>query len=75
MKMIYEQTNEAVKVGDIAKTFRGETVTVTGFEQPRHSGSTGRVYVKFEGFEETREFFPGVIGARWIESGDTSAAV
>lgn len=65
MKLVYDETGKEVQVGDVAKTFRDEVVTVTGVEEPRHSGSTGRVYVKFDGADRSREFFPSVIGAKW----------
>ena len=65
-------SGDTVEVGDEALTFRGESVTVTGIEEPRNSGSTGRIYVRFDypNAKLTREFFPGVIGAEWIERED-----
>lgn len=76
MKLIYESTGAEVKVGDVAKTFRGEEVVISGFREPHKASSSGRVYVKpLNGREPyagappwaTQEYFPGVIGARWIE--------
>ena len=68
MKLVYENTGCEVKVGEPARTFRGETVYIEGWEEPRHAGSTGRVYVK-----EMREngftcgYYPSVIGAVWVQ--------
>jgi hypothetical protein len=68
MKLVYSGSRREVKVGDLAQTFRGEFVEVVSIEKPRHAGSTGRVYVKFDGSSGSREFFPGVIDAKWVES-------
>lgn len=54
-----------VKIGQEYKTFRGETVTLLGVEEPRHVGSTGRVYVQLNGAECA--FYPSVINANWRE--------
>ena len=66
MKLIYRKTETEVKCGDIAHTFRGEPVVVTGWQEPRHEGSTGRVYVRDmseRGFEQG--YYPSVIDAYW----------
>lgn len=68
MQLIHLKTNQPVKTGDIAHTFADEAVIVTGWQEPQHAGSTGRVYVKYmndEGWH--REFFPSVINAKWVE--------
>ena len=72
MRLINKETRNEVKIGDTVETFRGEEGIVTGIDEPRKSGSTGRVYIKFEypNAKLTREFFPGVIGAEWIERED-----
>jgi len=61
MKLIYENTLEPVRVGDFCLDFRGNPHTVTGMEEPRHAGSTGRVYT------DVGSYFPGVINAKWVE--------
>ena len=67
MKLIYEKTKEPVMIGDRATTFRGESVVVTGMDEPHKPSSTGRVYIKYSGFDSIgREFFPSVIGAIWV---------
>jgi hypothetical protein len=58
-----------VSVGDVVDSFRGETYIVVGGASPHKVGSTGRVYVRIKGDYEDRgsmEFFPSVIGARWV---------
>ncbi len=68
MRLIKESTGEEVKTGDVAHDFRGEAAIVTGWAQPRHEGSTGRVYVKEmneQGF--TGEYYPSVYGLKWVE--------
>jgi hypothetical protein len=68
MKLVYENTGCEVKTGDVAHTFRGEAVYIEGWREPQHSGSTGRVYVKFFGDAGwSQEFFPSVIGAVWVQ--------
>lgn len=66
MKLINKQ-GHTVNVGDIAHTFRGEPVVVVGMEEPRHSGSTGRVIVKT--MDESRwqqSFYPSVCNMEWV---------
>ena len=73
MKLVYEK-NPAfeVKVGDHAMTFRGDQVVVRGIVPPHKPSSTGRVLVHFakEGPARICEYFPGVIGAKWVERED-----
>lgn len=67
MYLTYSKTQERVTVGDVAHTFKGEAVVVTGIELPRHAGSTGRVYVRSmdeRGMEQG--VYPSVIGAEWV---------
>ena len=67
MKLIYEKTGCEVKCGDVAHTFRGEAVYVEGWEEPRHAGSTGRVYVKeMRDHGCSASYYPSVIGAVWV---------
>ena len=72
MRLIYKDTNNEVRVGDVVKTFRGDSVEVVTLEKPYHSSSTGRVYVKHPGSEWTSSYFPSVIGAEWIERADSA---
>lgn len=68
MKLIYDKTGEPVKIGDDVTTSRGEPAKVTGWAEPRHQGSTGRVRLKgeFAHFGEY-EYYPSVIDAHWAE--------
>lgn len=67
MKLVYDKTGEPVKVGDTV-SIRGQRGTVTDINKPHKPSSTGRIYVKIGSL--THEFFPGVIGATWVERED-----
>ena len=74
MKLVYEASGDPVKVGDRIEK-GGEVWVVDSIQEPHHAGSTGRVYVSLPNPNEpknagTRGFFPGVIGAVWIERED-----
>ena len=70
MKLVYTDTGAPVKLGDQVQTFRGERAIVLGIAEPHKPASTGRVFIQFEDSKASREFFPSVIGADWIERGD-----
>lgn len=57
MKLYNEKTGDEIKIGDTVNTFRGDTVTVTGWPKD------GRNKVWVMTPNGTREFFPSVIGA------------
>lgn len=59
-QLVKSSDGSIVNIGDRLLTFRGEMVEVTDFREPRHTGSSGRVYVKFANGQD-REFFPNVI--------------
>jgi hypothetical protein len=67
MKLIYETTGKPVEIGD-AVNIRGEScpLIVAHIQEPHKPASTGRVYVTATGGGGWREYFPSVIGARWI---------
>lgn len=66
MKRLFRQAEgHEVRVGDVLTDSRGERWTVTGWREPQHEGSTGRVYVTCEGMSS--EFFPGVFDLFWEE--------
>ena len=69
--LLHTETKRVVAVGDTLKTFRGEAVIVTGWEKPRHAGSTGRIYVRDAGIPHGLEmsFFPSVCGCEVVEGG------
>lgn len=58
MKLYNEKTGDEIKVGDIVTTFRGESVTVTGWPKDGRN----KVWVK-NADGDTREYFPSVIDA------------
>ncbi len=67
MKLVYENTGVEVQSGDVAHTFRGDPVIVEGWSEPRHTGSTGRVYIKeMRDHGCSGEYYPSVIGAVWV---------
>ena len=70
MKLIYTNTGAPAKLGDIVETFRGERAVLLGIQEPHKPASTGRVYIQLADSRASREFFPSVIGAEWIERGD-----
>ena len=66
MKLI-DKRGCRVAVGTIVRSFDGEAATVHGMTRPRHSGSTGRVYVRFCDAEGTMgEYFPSVFNLKWV---------
>ena len=48
MQLVYELTHKPVQIGDVVKTFRGDSVVVRGIVEPHKPSSTGRVYVQPE---------------------------
>jgi hypothetical protein len=48
------------------KTFRGESGTVQGWNEPHKPDSTGRVLLRIEG-RSPFLYFPSVIDAEWRE--------
>lgn len=60
--MLMHKSGKELKKGDKVKDFRGATHTITGFELPHHSGSTGRVFTK-HGKGHDGYFFPSVVDA------------
>ncbi len=68
MLILKHPDGRTVKEGDEAKTFRGELVVITGWQQPRHEGSSGRVNVTFKNSPgSTRVFYPGVCNLHWTK--------
>lgn len=68
MQLINLKTNQPVKTGDIAHTFRGEPVVITGWREPQSQSSTGRVYIRFMDDKAwSMECYPSVVNAKWVE--------
>ncbi len=53
-------------IGGTVETFRGVTYILTGWEYPRHSGSTGRVYIQADNSDCPLAAYPSVIGAKFV---------
>ena len=70
MKLIFTETGNEVKLGDMARTFRDEEVKVVGIDAPDKSSSTGRITVRFSDGGASQSFFPSVIDAEWIDRED-----
>jgi len=68
MKLVYNFSNEPVKIGDRAKLSDGTWVTVHYFREPHKPSSQGKVTVQEGG--TTREYYVSIIGAVWIERED-----
>lgn len=70
-KLVYKLSKSAVVVGDkVASAFgddRDIPMVVTGWQEPLHSASTGRVYVKVEDSRTEGAYFPGVFGLEFVE--------
>jgi len=72
MRLVYtsdDNTGKEVAKGDTVELSSGEMVTVDSIEKPRHGGSTGRVYIKYEN-GSIQGYYPSVVGAEWIERED-----
>lgn len=66
MLVLKHSDGRTVKEGDEAKTFRGEPVIITGWQQPRHAASSGRVNVRYKDSPGSEmEFYPGVCNLHW----------
>jgi len=71
MKLILDSTGEEIKENQEVTTFRDLKAIVTGWQEPHHNGSTGRVYLDVtdeEGAVYSGAYFPAVCGARFIKS-------
>jgi hypothetical protein len=71
MKLIYTSSNAPVLVGDKVRV-GDEMVVVDYFRPPHKPSSSGKITVRTaEGW--TREFYVGVIGAKWVDREDQPA--
>lgn len=61
--VVNSKTRKRIAIGDKVAGFRGETYILSGFQPPRHAGSTGRVDLRNPQDEYVGEFFPSVIDA------------
>ena len=69
--LVFEKTNEIVKMGEVVTTGKGELVTVIGGKAPHTPASTGRIWVRgANGTVGQSEFFPNVCGMKWRNLND-----
>lgn len=64
-KLISERSGIEIRVGSSVTTFRGEKGTLTMLVPPHKPSSSGHVIVKLDHGEH--QFYPSVIGARYVE--------
>jgi len=70
MRLIYEKTGVEVKIGDTVEVGGGKA-TIERIDKPWKPSSTGRVGVRYPGGSLSyREYFPNVVGAKWVERED-----
>lgn len=70
MRLVYEKTGDPVMAGDLVSSQDGELFRLDFYREPHKPSSTGRVYVTPTAGGCQREFFPSVVGAKWIERED-----
>jgi len=68
MKLVHKDTHIEVEIGEEVTDFQGDKAIVTGSEEPRHSASTGRVYVRPVDADYTQVYYPSVFDLKWIEA-------
>lgn len=65
--LVFTGSHLPIHYGEVASTFlNGKTVTVIGGEPPKHAASTGRVVLRESGNQAPHEYYPAVIGAKWV---------
>jgi hypothetical protein len=64
-RLVDELDGSQIMEGDQRVTFRNEWVIVCGGRPPHKPSSSGFVYVS--GGVGTCEFYPSVVGAKWVE--------
>ena len=71
-KLVYGGTDVRVQVGDKVKSSFGDErdveMVVTGWQEPPHESSTGRVYVDIPGTRVNCSYYPGVFNLEWQEA-------
>lgn len=69
MKLVYTLSGVEVRVGDKIVTSEGIHYTVEYFRKPSSPNSSGKITVK-DASGQSREYYVGVIGAKWIDRDD-----
>lgn len=71
MRLVYKETGEEVKVGDVVTLSNEKKCKVAYFRPPHKTSSSGKVTVQFgEDKFNCMEYYVSVIGAEWIERED-----
>lgn len=65
LTLIDTKTGNRITKGQTVTDFRGEAATVTGWQEPLHSASKGRIHVEDAGGASA--YFPSVYGCRFVE--------
>ena len=70
MNLIYTESRERVRIGDIVDLGKGEMVEVKYFREPHKPSSQGKVSVETVNSAYQREYYVSVIGAEWVDRED-----
>jgi hypothetical protein len=71
MQLIYEKSKNPVRTGDIVHLDNSTPYVVVDIIEPHKPASTGRVVIQSMCERKyTSQYFPGVIGAMWINRTD-----
>ena len=67
MRLINTTTRQPINTGAIVQDFRGQRWVLEGGRPPHKPSSTGFIWVRsVDGRGLSREFYPSVIGAQWV---------
>ena len=67
MQLINTTTRQPINTGAIVQDFHGTRWVLEGGRPPHKPSSTGFVWVRsVDGRGLSREFYPSVIGAQWV---------
>lgn len=66
LRLVHKDGHAPVQIGEQVTDFRGGKAFVTGWQEPQHIGSTGRVYTSPDGNTlKAFGFYPSVFGLEW----------
>lgn len=66
--LVHKATGKPVQIGDEVTGFRGGKAIVTGWDEPRSPGSSGRIYThgKNANANSASGFYPAVFNCEWV---------
>ena len=70
INLVHKETKKVLKVGDKVSDFRGDQGVITHMSPPKHSGSSGKIVLKYNDDDMGRELFATVINAEFVEVSD-----